>query len=476
MPSKSAVPYSDSKDVVFASSLDNARKCSLVLKCVYFPSLVVFTLLAAALSALRNSGHVSNFSYISYTSVIAQAINIAIPTFLVPRIIHFRALPKSLRLGIANALFAFMCLLMPVIAAHKVWRRQYKELNGLFLIHDLMPSAPPRVRPAVVAPDEPLSICDDELFLFFLATDHGSTMWSCFVMWNFIQLPRNHFALFFSVHVGHFWVSAHRVLNVYANACGKDSALGNMVTTHWQPVSHMVQLIICTTFLSTRLFVMSRNCEENRKWLTAALEEAFSTSKLHFQSLFHVRQQQTPQRTVAFWSRTEFLFSSRKEPPLFLPAIVGSAFETSVRLKNLGVYVLGTSLPIFFISFQLMRRLIHVDPPVCTAFYLFFFKCFLLVAFLSLPHTIILKSLVQRRVWSPWVVFLSCGILSLIGVGILMPGSMRGMRPGDKLLHPVPRFYCCFSLLCVMPPTVLRAFNRSTSALFIVLFFVIIYA
>jgi hypothetical protein len=84
MPSKSAVPYSDSKDVVFASSLDNARKCSLVLKCVYFPSLVVFTLLAAALSALRNNGYVSNFSYISYTSVITQAINIAIPTFLVP--------------------------------------------------------------------------------------------------------------------------------------------------------------------------------------------------------------------------------------------------------------------------------------------------------------------------------------------------------------------------------------------------------
>ena len=296
---------------------------------------------------------------------------------------------------------------------------------------------------------------------------------SCGISSSSLKIISPSFFLFTSVI---FWVSAHRVLNIYANACGKDSALGNMVATHWQPVLHMVQLIICTTFLSTRLFVMSRNCEENRKWLTAALEEAFSISKLHFQSLFHVCQQPTPQRTGAFWSRTEFLFSSRKEPPLFLPAIVGSAFETSVRLKNLGVYVLGTSLPIFFISFQLMRRLIHVDPPVCTACYLFSFKCILLVAFLSLPHTIILKSLVQRRVWSPWVVFLSCGILSLIGVGILMPGSMRGMRPGDKLLHPVPRFYCCFSLLCVMPPTVLRAFNRSTSALFIVMFFVIIYA
>jgi hypothetical protein len=465
----------DSEDVVFASSLDNARKFFLVLKCVYLPFSAVFTLLAAIYTAIWYFGYVANFSYVTYISVIAQAISISVPTFLAPRIIYLRWLPQSLRLAIVNSLFASMCLLIPIINAHKVWRRQYTELNGFLLAHELMPSAPPRARPAVVAPHQPLSICDDEIFLFLAANDHASMMWSNFMMWNFIELPRNYFALFFSVHFGHFWVSAHRLLNVYASACGSvnDSALSNIISTHWQPVLHMVQLTCYTTFLMTRLFVMSRNCEENKKWLTAVLQEAFSISKLHFQALLRVNQHQAPQRPGTFWSRTEFLFSSSKEPPLVLPAIVGSAFKTCVRLKNWGLFVLGTTLPILFIFFELMQQVIRVDPLVRTAFYFFFFKCALTVAFLSLPHTIFSKALLQRRVWSPWVVFLSCGILAVLGVVILMPGSLR---PGGKLLFPVPRFFCCFSLLCIMPPTILRAFNRNTSAMFIVLFFLIIYA
>ena len=181
--SGNSVPaWAPASDVVFASGLDNARKCFLVLKCVYLPLCALMLFVMAGLNAISFLGRISSLSHVIYVyTLAAQAIVIAAPTFLVPRIICIRGLSNRVRLVIVNSLFLAMCLLLPVINANKVWRRQYKELNGFLLAYELIPSAPPRVRPAVVAPHEPLSICEDEPFLFLWAIDHASMMWSNFM-------------------------------------------------------------------------------------------------------------------------------------------------------------------------------------------------------------------------------------------------------------------------------------------------------
>jgi hypothetical protein len=461
-------------DVAFASSLDNARKCFLVLKCVYLPLCLLMCLFSAQLNAMWFLGRISLFSNTHaiywYIHGAAQAIVIAVPTFLVPRIIRFRVLSNRARSFVVNSLFVAMCLLWPVINANKVWRRQYTELNGFLLVHELMPSAPPRVRPAAVAPHQPLSICDDEPFLFLWAIDHVSMMWSNFMMWNFIELPHKYFFACFSLHIVHFWASAYRGLNVYASACGSDSDLGDVVRHHWVPVLHMVQLLSSVSFLMTRSFFMSHSCEENKRWLMAVVKEAVANTNLHFRILFRLHSSQTQLPTGTFWSRTELIFSSPKESPLLLPANVGAAFKTCLRLRDFGVFVIGFSLPIYFAFFELMRQIIIVEPRVRKAVYVFFLKCAIIVAIVSLPRTIFAKALCQRRVWSSWVIMSSCCILAIVVVGYLMPGSM-----GQKFMDPIPRCFCCLTAMSVFPPAILRAFSRNASALFIILIFSIIY-
>jgi hypothetical protein len=474
-PSSSSIrALAPTSDVAFASSLDNARKCFLVLKCVYLPSCLLMCLVSAQLNAMWFLGRISSFSDTHviywYMHGAAQAIVIAVPTFLVPRIIRFRGLSNRARLFITNSLFASMCLLWPVINANKVWRRQYTELNGFLLVHELMPSAPPRVRPAAVAPHQPLSICDDEPFLFLWAIDHASMIWSNFMVWIFIEVPHKYFVACFSLHIAHFWASAYRGLNVYASSCGSDSDLGDIVRHHWQPVLHMVQLVSSVSFLMMRSFFMSPSCEENKQWLVAAVKEAVAITKLHLRALFQLHSSQTQLPTGTFWSRTELIFSSPKEPPLLLPANVGAAFKTCLRLGDFGVFVIGFSLPIYFAFFELMRQIISVEPLVRKAVYVFFVKCAIIVAFVSLPRTIFAKALCRRRVWSSWVILSSCCILAIVVVAYLMPGSM-----GQKFMHPIPRCFCCLATMSIFPPAILRAFSRNTSALFIILIFSIIY-
>ena len=166
----------------------------------------------------------------------------------------------------------------------------------------------------------------------------------------------------------------------------------------------------------------------------------------------------------------ELIFSSPKESPLLLPANVGAALKTCSRLRDFGVFVIGSSLPIYFAFFELMRQIISVEPLVRKAFYVFLLKCAIFVACVSLPRTIFAKALCQRRIWSSWVILSCCCILTIVGVCYLMPGSM-----GQKIMHPIPRCFSCLATMSVFPPAILRAFSRNTSAMFIILFFSIIY-
>jgi hypothetical protein len=212
-----------SEDFILAPCLDNARKCFLVLKCVHLPLALVYGGVTLALHYLWHFGYVETFSSAGFLALLLHVIIVGIPTTVVPVITRLRRLPVPVRMATNNILFAAMCMLVPVISAHRVWRRQYHELNGLLLIHEFLPSAPPRARPAHVQPHEPLSICDDAMFFTLAMTDHASILMSNFMLWNFIELPPKYFAFSFSAHILHFWFSAHRVTAVYGEACTTSS-------------------------------------------------------------------------------------------------------------------------------------------------------------------------------------------------------------------------------------------------------------
>ena len=72
---------SNSDEVLFASSLDNARRCFLVLKYVFMPLAVLYGVIMAALNALWLFGYLDNFSNVfSGTTVLALSSS-ALPSF-----------------------------------------------------------------------------------------------------------------------------------------------------------------------------------------------------------------------------------------------------------------------------------------------------------------------------------------------------------------------------------------------------------
>jgi hypothetical protein len=123
---------------------------------------------------------------------------------------------------------------------------------------------------------------------------------------------------------------------------------------------------------------------------------------------------------------------------------------------------------IMYCFFELMRLVIHVDARVCSAIYFYLMKSALLFALLALPHAIFSKAVLQRRIWAPWIVFLSCILAAIIGEQILRPGIL-----GYAFLPKNVRFFCCFILMSCMPSTIMRAFSRDAPAKLVFIAFVI---
>lgn len=459
--------------VLFSACLDNARKCYLVLKYIYMPLAVAYGGIALVLNALWLMGRIPNFSNAFLFALCAHTLIIAVPTFLVPRIMYFRSLSPRARLAVANILFAAVCLLLPAVTAHKLWRRQYKELNGFLLVHELLPLAPSRTWPAVVLPHEPLSICEDDLFFFLFACDHTSMAASNFMLWIVIELPRKYFAISFSLHTAHFWASAYRVTYVYANSCNSHTRWNSIVAGAWsnmQSLVHIVHVICCIQYMLTRWFMLSPYREENKKWIKSLLEEAVLVTKIHVQALLQVSSAPQPQRTGLFWSRTEFLRAKTEEAPLLLPSTFGTALKICSRLKDVAVYVAAVGLPIIFVFFEALRLVVRVDQNVCVAVYIFLFKYALVFAGSTLPHYFFSKCIVQRRSWSPWFAFACCVVATIIILQFMRPGSM-----GFIVLPTIPRFYVYFTLIIVFPPMTTRAFSHDASALVILVIFFTLY-
>ena len=461
---------SNSDEVLFASSLDNSRRCFLVLKYVFLPLALFYGVIMATLNALWLYGYLDNFSNVFFWHNCVSVVIVGTPVVLIPAIVRLRRIPASIRLTLAHTLFALVCLLVPVISAHSVWRRQYQEVNGFLLVHELFPTAPPRARAAVVSKHEPLSICDDEIFFVLAVFDHAVMSASPFFLPMIIELPWKYFAVSFSVHTLHFWASAFRISNVYIDSCSNHpvSGSGAAIAKQWLPLGHMMHLVICVSYMFTTLFVVSRNREQNKKWVRLMLEEAAHSSRIHLEAAFRVNNAPKPRQAGTFWSRTEFLFSQPEKPPLLLPANVGVAFKVSAGLKDFGLYVWALGLPIYYSVFEIMRSFIHVDPFACRAMYSYLIKFFLIFVGTSLPHLIFSKAIQQGRVRSPWLVTAGCFFVIILCVHFIKPGTTR-ILPRNFRLFPF------FVMINVAPPSILRAISHVASAKFIVLAFVVLH-
>lgn len=461
---------------MFAPCLDNARKCFLVLKCIYFPLLLVYGGIMVVLNVLWLFCKTSNFSNVSLYAMCLNAFIIGVPTVLVPPLLRLRRIPAAARMAIANTLFVAVCLLVPMISANRIWRRKYQDFNGLLFVYELLPAAPFRVRPSATLPHDPLSVCEDDLFLLLFVFDHASMSLSHFILWNFIELPRNFFVAGFSLHVFHFWASAHRVIGIHADACSGRPKLGHgfpdadVVRNQMQPVLHVIHMTCIVMYLLTRAFIVSRNRKENQAWVNSSIKEAISCTKVHVQALFRLSsayQPQKLQRTGSFWSRTELIQPQAEEhAPLILPATIGSALKICASLNDWAIYVGALGLPIQFSFFEIMRMVIHVDNNVCSAIYFYLFKCALLVGLMALPHAFFSKVILHHRIGAPWIVFLSCALVAIIGEQMLRPGFL-----GNKFLPQRVRFYSCFIIMLCVPSSIVRAFSRHASTKLVFLAF-----
>lgn len=299
----STLPSSD--QTLFASSLDNARKCFLVLKYVFFPLLSLSGTALLILQALSHFGYTVNVpvSFFMLNAIIA--IIIGAPVAMVPAIVELRYIPASVRLAAVHSLFAFVCVCVPVFTAHCVWQRQYQEVPGFLLIHDFSPAAPAIMSSAVHVN---LSVCDDEQFFVTFTYDHAVMSTSPFFLPMMIELPSTYFAAVFSFNTIIFWSSAFRVINLSINTCINHPEYGPAAEFIKQslPLCHMMNLVTCVSYLFTRLFVVSRNREQNKLWVKSAIEEIITISNLHLRYIFHVNSEPVFRQSAAFWSRTEF--------------------------------------------------------------------------------------------------------------------------------------------------------------------------
>jgi hypothetical protein len=448
----------------------------LLLKYIYIPLAVTYGVISSVLivKALWNAERAPSFANAFFYALCINALIIGLPIFLVPRIMYFRRLPPHALLAIANTLFAAVCLLVPAVTAHKLWRRQYKELNGFLLIHELLPTAPSRVRPSVVLPHEPLSICEDDFFFLLFALDHISMAASSFMLWIVIDLPRNYFAVSFALHSAHFWASAWRVTNIYVSTCSSDLRSNSSIVSDFrllQPMVHVLQVAGGTQHVLTRWFLQSPNREENKKWIKALLEEAVLVITIHVRALLQVKNDPQPRRTGLFWSRTEFLRAKQEDVPLLLPANFGTALRICSRLKDLAVYVVALQLPIILTVFETMRFVTRIDPSVCSAVHLCLLKYAIIFAVSTLPHHFFSKHIVKRCRWSPWFALLCCVVAAVLFLHFMRPGSM-----GFIMLPQIPRFYVYFTIIILTPPLLMRAFSHEASAFAMLVIFVTLYS
>jgi hypothetical protein len=464
-------PRLQSEHAIFASCLDNARRCFLVLKFVFLPLSCVFGGLAVLLHILCYLGYIQQYSILFFLHICATALITAAPVVLIPAIVRLRFIPVSVRLTLANTLFVAVCLITPFLNAHLIWHRRYRELNGFLWVYEFLVTAPSSASAASHQSFDSLSICDDNYFFVLFVLDHALVSVSRFVLPTMIELPPAYFSFTEIVRSVVLWSSAFRIGNIYINTCGNhpSSAANAEIAKLYLPLGHMIHLACFLVHLFTALFVSSRNREHNKKLVRSLLTEAFSTSKIHLNALFFSNRDPKPRQSGTFWSRTEFLTSKQEQPPLVLPAGVGIVYKVSLGLKDFSLYVWALSLPIYFTVFELMRAFITVDPHVRRIVHASSWKCAVLLLCLSAPHFLLVKAIRGGRVRQPFLVTM-CYIATIILCGVFILPGMTGSVWNRNF-----RFFPYFIVSNVAPPTILRAVSHSASSQSLVAVFVLLH-
>lgn len=459
-----------SEHVTFASCLDNARRCFLVLKFVFMPLCCLFGIFAAALHIMWFLGYIEQFSSFFFLHICATALISGAPVVLIPFIVRLRLIPVSARLAFANTLFVAVCLLVPILNAHFIWHRRYRELNGFLLVHEFSFKAPPSASAATQQSRDTLSICDDNYFFVLFVLDHALVCVSRFVFPSMIELPPSYFSFTVIVHTVVLWGSAFRIGNVYIDTCSNHpkSMANAEIAKLYFPLGHMIHLACFNIYLFTSLFLSSRNREQHKKLARSLLVEAISTTRIHLEAIFASNRVPKQRQTGTFWSRTEFLALKQETPPLVLAAGVGIAYKVSLGLKDFALYVFALSLPIYFGFFEFMRVIITVDPHVSRIVYLSSWKCVVLLVCLSAPHFLLVKAIRGGRVRRPWLVTLCFVAIIILCVLFFLPGTTGSVWNRDF------RFFPYFIVAHVAPPTILRAISHSASSLFIIVAFVLL--
>ena len=207
-------PRLQSEHAIFASCLDNARRCFLVLQFVFLPLTCLFGFFVVLLLTMRYLGYIQQFSILFFLHICATALTTGAPVVLIPAIVRLRLIPVSLRLALSNTLFVAVCLITPLLNAHLVWHQRYRELNGFLWVHEFFFKAPSFAHPSI----DSLSICDDNYFFALFVLDHAVVSVSRFVLPTMIELPPAY--LFFTEIVRSvvLWGSAFRIGNVYISS------------------------------------------------------------------------------------------------------------------------------------------------------------------------------------------------------------------------------------------------------------------
>ena len=461
-----------SETVIFASCLDNTRRCYLMLKYAFLPLSCLFGALAVLQCMLWFFGYVEQFSIIYVFNMCVTFVITGAPIPLVPAILQLRRVTASVRLTLTHILFASVCLLVPVFNTHFIWHRRYREINGFLLVHEFFPRAPLSVRAAAVSMDEPLSICDDNFFYILFVIDHALMMVSRFILPMVIQLPLKFSSVIFSVHAFLSWASAVRIMNVYIDTCSNQpaSAANAAIAKLYLPLGHMAHVGCFLPWIFTFLFVSSQNREQNKKWARLLLMEGISTIRIHLNAIFSRNAQPKPRQVGTFWSRTELLYSQQEKPPLLLPSSVGIALKVSLGLRDWGLYVWALSVTIYFAVFELMQLFIHVDPHIRQIVYTSFRKCVVLFVCVSAPHFLLAKGIYQGRVRFPFLITLCCFVTIILCVLFVLPGTS-----GWVVWNHNVRFLLYIVAINISPPAILRAISHFASSKFIVVAFALLH-
>jgi hypothetical protein len=416
-------------------------------------------------------GHVELLFASFFLHFFVIALVTCAPIVFIPVIVRPRSISASLRLALCHVLFAFVCLLVPVLSTHCIWRRRYREVNGFLLVHEFFYQAPSWQTADAVSAYEPLSICDDELFFVLFVFDHALMLMSRFILPMMIELPSIYFSVVVSLDTLLLWTSAFRISHIFSDTCSNHPASGASaaIAKLYLPLGLMMHLALFLIYIFTSLFISSRNREQNKKWVNSFLREALSTTRVHLEALLRANVSAKPRPSGNFWSRTELLYLKQDDTPLLLPAGVGLAFKVSLGLKDFGLYVWALSLPIYFSFFEVLRFFTDVHPHIRGIVYLSSWKCIVLLVVVCAPHFILAKAIHEGRIRSPFLATLVYFAAIILCVLFVLPGATGSLWDRNF------RFLPYFIVSNVAPPTILRAISHFASSTFIIIVFAMLH-